>query len=244
MECSNTGKALIRKHEGVVPKVYIDPVGVRTGYIGHTGPDVDVLPVGTPISKAQGEKWFKEDVQEAEDIVNNAVKVDLPQECFDAICSFVFNVGHGRADKGSRRGKDGFVVLRNGKPSTMLVKINRNDLEGAADELEKWVSGTDKDGKRKKLAGLVRRRLEEKALFLKGLHEEDCESGVVADEEEKPKSMAREPAVQATGAVTAAAVIADQADKVSALAPYSEAIMFVFIALTILGLIYALKSKK
>lgn len=64
----------------------------------------------------------------------------------DAMVSFAFNVG-----------------LGNLQSSTLRMKYNRGDYEGAADEFLKW----NKAGG-KVLNGLVRRREAERALFLSG----------------------------------------------------------------------------
>ncbi len=63
---------------------------------------------------------------------------------FAALVSFAFNVG-----------------LGNLQSSTLRMKYNRGDFDGAADEFLKW----DKSGG-KVLAGLTRRRIAERFLFL------------------------------------------------------------------------------
>jgi lysozyme len=69
------------------------------------------------------------------------------QGVFDALVSFSFNVG-----------------LGNFQRSTMRMKINRGELEAAADEFLKWT----KSGGRV-LPGLVKRRNDERALYLSGV---------------------------------------------------------------------------
>lgn len=236
LKTSNNGRKFIRGHEGVVYKVYLDPVGIKTGGAGHIGPDVDALDVGTKLSKAQVEKWFSEDVEEAEDIVNRHVKVDLPQEAYDALVSFVLNVGPGK--KGV---KDGFVTLKSGRPSTMLTLLNQNKLEAAAAEFPKWASA-----KGKPLPGLKRRRLEEQAMFLRGIRLEDdeLETNVEADCEKVTPSALRDPKVQSLGAVSTAAALNEVASKTEALAPYSDYALYLFIALTVLALLYTLRGRK
>jgi lysozyme len=233
MKTSKQGRAFIVGHEATVDHVYLDPVGVKTAWKGHTGPDINALAVGTKITKAQGERWFNEDLAEAEAIVHRGVKVELTQFMFDALVAFVFNVGPGK--KGV---KDGFLVLKNGRPSTMLTKINASDFDGAAAEFPKWASA-----KGKKLPGLVRRRAEEQAMFLSGIEEEPYEANVEADCERKAKPLHRQPGAQATAAVTTAALLNEQADKISLLAPYSDALTWIFVGLVILGLIYSLKKR-
>lgn len=65
---------------------------------------------------------------------------------FDALVSFAFNVGLGNLQR-----------------SGLRMKTNRGDFEEAADEFMKWT----KAGGRV-LPGLVKRRMDEKALYLSG----------------------------------------------------------------------------
>jgi lysozyme len=63
---------------------------------------------------------------------------------FDALVSFAFNVGLGNLQRSSLR-----------------MKINRGDLEDAAEEFMKWTKAAGRV-----LPGLVKRRNDERALFL------------------------------------------------------------------------------
>lgn len=96
------------------------------------------------IDEATAQRFFLEDIAWAEDAVNSKVKVGLTQNQFDALVSFVFNVG-----------------ATNFSKSTLLRKLNAGDYEGAADEFHRW-----KHQKGKVLRGLVRRRAEESEYFL------------------------------------------------------------------------------
>jgi lysozyme len=69
------------------------------------------------------------------------------QGVFDALVSFAFNVGLGNLQRSSLR-----------------MKTNRGELEEAADEFLKW----SKAGGRV-LPGLVKRRKDERALYLSGV---------------------------------------------------------------------------
>lgn len=234
---SKNGRALIAKHEGEVLHVYLDPIGIKTGGRGHTGPDVDALPVGTKITKKQSDAWFDKDVEEVEEIINRHVKVDnLPQDCVDSVASFVFNVGPGK--KGV---KDGFVTLKSGKQSTMLRKINEGDWEGAAAEFPKWNKAGGKVFK-----GLIRRRAEEQALFLRGLSEDEefMEPNIEADHEKQPDTAMKNPAVQATGVAGVAGLMNEAAKQIQPVADKAEYVTYVFVAIVIFALIYAIKAKK
>jgi lysozyme len=79
-----------------------------------------------------------------EKCIANCVSVSLTQGQYDALCSFVFNLG--------------CMALRN---STLLRKLNASDNLGAAEEFKKW----DHAGGRV-LAGLTIRRAKEAQLFL------------------------------------------------------------------------------
>ena len=68
------------------------------------------------------------------------------QSSFDAVVSFAFNAGTGRYQS-----------------STIRMKNNRADYEGAAEAFMMWTMGGGKV-----LPGLVRRRKAEKALYLRG----------------------------------------------------------------------------
>jgi lysozyme len=223
MKTSPNGRAFITGHEGEVLKVYSDPVGVKTAGVGRTGPEVDALPLGSKITKKQSQKWLDEDLRETEGTVNRHVKVSLTPSQFDSLVSLCFNIGEG-----------------NFKSSTLLKKLNAGDYQGAASEFSRWVYA-----KKKKLPGLVRRRMEEQAMFLKGIPQEaELETNVECDQPEPAPSALNNRGVQAAGAATTAAVLSEQAEKVSMLAPYSDYLMLVFVALTVLALVYALKGRK
>ena len=146
---------LIKKHEGLRLRAYPDPgsdgAPWTIGY-GHTR---GVKP-GDTCTLEQAEEWLTEDLNYAYKVVDKNVKVSLTSNQRDALASFVFNVGEGR--KGV---KDGFVSLKSGNPSTLLKKLNSGTYKAAADELLKWVYGSGR-----KLPGLVKRRKEERELFL------------------------------------------------------------------------------
>lgn len=109
---------------------------------GHT----NGVEENTTCSQAQADQWLLDDVSDAENAVNRLVKIGLTQEEFDALVDFTFNCG-----------------VYAFEHSTMLAKLNDNDVEGASDEFEKW----DMAGG-KVIAGLLRRRDAERALFLLG----------------------------------------------------------------------------
>jgi hypothetical protein len=95
------------------------------------------------ISQTEAETILRRDVSRFEDGVLSAVKVTLTQGQFDALVSFAFNVGMGALGK-----------------STLLKKLNAGRYRDVPAELMKWTNGGGRE-----LAGLVRRRREEAALW-------------------------------------------------------------------------------
>ncbi|WP_372396895.1 lysozyme [Azospirillum sp. HJ39] len=201
---------LVKEAEGLRLTAYPDPATGGApwtiGY-GHTGPDVRP---GLRIAQAQAEELLQADLGEAAAIVDRAVTVELTDNQFGALVSFVFNVGAGRKAKGRDAGKDGFVTLKTGQPSTMLRKLNLGDVAGAAAEFAKWTRGGGKV-----MAGLVKRRAAEASLFLSdGTHP----VGRGAEPAPAMKPMTRSvSAVSGGGALGLAgiAVLLDQARDVS-----------------------------
>ena len=133
--------SLIKEFEDLYLEAYLCPAGKWTIGYGHT----KTAKPGMKITERGAEELLQHDLAWCEDAVRKNVKVPLTQNQFDALVSFVFNVGEGAFRK-----------------STLLKKLNAGDYEGAANEMPRW-----KRGGGKVLRGLVRRREAEKKLFLK-----------------------------------------------------------------------------
>lgn len=140
MKVSNNGINLIKRFEGLELKSYKDSVGILTIGYGHT----NAVKAGDVVTGEQADAFLREDLQVAELTVNTNVKVKLTQGQFDALVSFVFNLGSGNFVK-----------------STLIKKLNAGDYAGAADEFGKWGNAGGK-----KLPGLVKRRAAEREVFL------------------------------------------------------------------------------
>lgn len=141
MQLGPQGETLIKSFEALRLAAYLDQGGVPTIAWGHTGPEVKM---GLTCDASSAEAWFKADTAGACKAINSLVDVAIVQTQFDALVSFVFNVGVG-AFKGS----------------TLLRLLNGGDSAGAADQFLAWnkVNGVQN-------AGLTRRRAAERALFL------------------------------------------------------------------------------
>ncbi len=145
MKISENGIALLKKFEGLELEAYQDIAGIWTIGYGHTGDDVKP---GMTITEREAEAILRRDLKPREDAVERLVSVPLNQNEFDALVSFVYNVG---------------VSAFQG--STARKRLNRGDRMGAADALTWWNKATV-GGVLREVLGLTRRRAAEKALFL------------------------------------------------------------------------------
>jgi len=143
MEISITGIKLIEFYEGNKFKSYKCPAGVWTIGIGTT--KINGVPVkeGQTCTKEQAYDYLREHLKEEVYPTLEKIKVELNQNQFDALCSFIYNVGNGAFEK-----------------STLLKLLNKGDFDGVAKEFSKWTRAGGKT-----LAGLVKRRKSEKELF-------------------------------------------------------------------------------
>ena len=121
---------------------YLDPVGIPTICYGHTA----TAKVGDTKSAEECERLLQQDLGIALGAVDKALPV-LPPSTRAAFGSFTYNVG---------------VGAFNG--STLLRKAKAGDLEGACEELPRWVYAGGR-----KLKGLVIRREAERELCLADL---------------------------------------------------------------------------
>jgi lysozyme len=145
VKISENGIQLLKRFEGLELEAYQDIAGVWTIGYGHTGPDVQP---GMKISERDAEELLRRDLKPREQVVDGGTKVSLNQNEFDALVSFVYNVG-----AAAYRG------------STALKRLNKGDRIGAADALTWWNKATV-GGVLREVLGLTRRRAAERALFL------------------------------------------------------------------------------
>lgn len=89
MKISSRGIELIKSFEGLVTTAYRCQAGVLTIGYGHT---YNVYQ-GQTISREEAEQLLARDLVWAEECVSSKVKKPLNQNQFDALVSFVFNVG-------------------------------------------------------------------------------------------------------------------------------------------------------
>lgn len=137
---SADGIRLIQSFEGLMLQAYQDSVGIWTIGYGSTRN----VHQGDRITKEQAEQRLQDDLEPAENCVRSEVTgVRLTQHQFDALTSFVFNVG--------------CMAFRN---STLLKKLQMGDFEAAAGEFSHWTRAGNQHP-----LGLVRRREAEAEWF-------------------------------------------------------------------------------
>ncbi|MEM9924140.1 MAG: glycoside hydrolase family protein [Cyanobacteria bacterium P01_D01_bin.50] len=145
---SNKGLKFIAKHEGMILHLYNDPANHATigvGHLVHYGPINGSEPeeFKRGITQQRAMEILRADVIQAEKIIHKLVKVALNQNQFDALVSFVFNIGETQF-----------------KSSTLLAKLNNGNYNAVPSELNRWVYAEGK-----KLPGLINRRRDEGNLF-------------------------------------------------------------------------------
>jgi lysozyme len=147
MKTGDNGIKLIKKYEGFRAKAYLCPAKVWTiGYGTTKYPNGKPVMMGDVCTEKQAEEYLRNYLSYAENSVGSVIRVSLSQNQFDAIISFVYNLGIGSFSK-----------------STLLKKINDSPYDPSIHaEFLKW----NKAGG-VVLNGLTKRREEETQLYFK-----------------------------------------------------------------------------
>lgn len=140
MQICNRALGLIKEFEGCSLKSYKCPAGVWTAGFGSTGKDIGPKTVWT---QEQADARLLADLAKFEAGVEAAAKAPNIRQ-FSAMVMLAYNIG-----------------LEAFKSSTLLKKFNAGDHKGASYEFVKWNKAAGKE-----LAGLTRRRLAERDLFI------------------------------------------------------------------------------
>ncbi|RLV60995.1 lysozyme [Parashewanella curva] len=136
----------IADHEGYVPGVYVDPIGILTSCYGHTG---DELQHGQFFSEQECLSQLANDLESFnQELLNLTKGVELSKGEHAAYLSFIYNVGSG-----------------NFRDSTLRKKLHNDDRVGACNELPRWVYASGI-----KLNGLIIRRENERKLCMRDLN--------------------------------------------------------------------------
>lgn len=140
MEISQTGIDLIKKYEGCRLFAYRDSVGVATIGYGHT----KGVYMGMAITQKQADEMLKEDIAPIEKMLNG-MGINFRQGQFDALCSWIFNLGQGKFNSSTMKK---FIVAK------------KADMD-ITDQMIKWHYAGGKP-----LLGLKRRRCAEANMWL------------------------------------------------------------------------------
>ena len=145
LKLSEPGAALIRRWETLRTKAYLDTEGIPTIGYGTTSKSGIPVKMGMVITAKQAEDYMQTTIDKIYGAaVKEYVRVPLRQQEYDALCSFVYNVGGGAL-----------------KSSTLLRKLNKGQYADVPAELMRWTHS--KSGNAAK--GLRNRRMAEIALW-------------------------------------------------------------------------------
>ena len=167
MKLSKAGADLMHRYEGYRTRPYLCPAHIWTIGYGHVlyqeqirlpvmrvGDYTGMIRKEFPLRPEDNRVWSRDEIEElfSQDVASferGALRLSPNlvnrQGAFDAVVSFAFNAG-----------------LGNYQRSTIRMKNNRGDFEGAADAFMMWTKGGGRE-----LPGLVKRRRDERALFLR-----------------------------------------------------------------------------
>ncbi len=147
MQMSENGRSKVADWEGFKPRAYRDAGGKLTIGVGHllTRSELsagkiwiqgEAVRYAAGLSDRQVLDLLAQDLEGAENAVNEGVEVELQQNQFDALVSFCFNVGA--------------TAFKN---STLLRRLNQGGYEEVPAQLRRWVHCNGAV-----VAGLVNRR--------------------------------------------------------------------------------------
>lgn len=152
---SQNGIDLIKRFEAYKEKMYNDAAGHCTiGYgsklhSGNCDGRANEQPYVNGVSEADATRMLQAELSTYEATIGSTAKVPLNQNQFDALASFVYNVGLSAFNK-----------------STLAKLLRGGDYTGVPAEIKKWTKARV-NGQLVDLKGLVKRRGEEAELFQK-----------------------------------------------------------------------------
>jgi lysozyme len=153
MNVSPNGVSFIAGWEKYAATPYRDLNGFWTWGYGHLQMPGETRPAF--ISQPNALALLKNDLGQFVGIANNALKVAVSQNQFDAFISILMNVG-----PGVPKVKDGIILLKSGTQSTLLKDINARLFPAAALQFLLWDQANGR-----KVQGLLNRRQAESKLF-------------------------------------------------------------------------------
>ena len=152
MKTSPLGLQKIKSAEGFRARPYICPAGKPTiGYGSTFYPNGRLVTTSDKmITEHEASVMLEANLARYEREILRLVKVPLTQGQFDALVSFCYNLGTAALGQ-----------------STLLKYLNEKHYQLAAEEFPKWCKArSPQTGKMVELAGLKKRRLDEREMFL------------------------------------------------------------------------------
>jgi lysozyme len=138
----------LKKEESVRYKAYKDCCGKWTIGVGHLIMDQEKDLLMKTITEQQVNSLLEHDLVTCKNVIDNHVQVELTQNQFNALASFIFNEGQG-------------AFLQ----STLLKKINsKAPKEEIEFEFKRWDKAVV-NGHLVEVEGLLNRRLQEAQLY-------------------------------------------------------------------------------
>jgi lysozyme len=147
MRISTAGKEVIKKHEALRLKSYMDTSGVWTiGYGNTFYENGNKVKSGDVLTSDRANTLFENIVNKFANAVESLLSVKVTQNQFDSLVSLAYNIGIG-----------------NFKKSSLLKKVNANPLDRSIiDSFAVWNKSGGKVSK-----GLINRRKSEAANYFK-----------------------------------------------------------------------------
>ena len=218
---------LVKKFEGLhkvkddgMVHAYRCPAGKWTcGFGGTRG-----VRSGDTWTKEYSEMRLIEDLEEHGKIVKKYVNVPLTQSQYDALTSFVFNLGGGAF-----------------RSSTLLKKLNKGMYDDCPEQIMRW-NKAKVDGKLTPLRGLTRRRSAEAAIFSRDAQLPSDEGGPQMPQKptaEAPKSLAKSKTMAGAGIAGAATAMNEVAGQIQGLVAYAPMLKTIFLICAIGGIALA-----
>jgi lysozyme len=220
---SEDGLNLVKKFEGLHKvtkegdvRAYRCPAGKWTIGYGHTRG----VKSGMRVSVPKCTEMLIADLHEAGNVVRRYVNVPLSQNQYDALVSFVFNLGEG-----------------NFKSSTLLKRLNQGKYDEVPAQIIRW-NKARVDGVLTELRGLTRRRTAEAAMFAMDatLADDGGDLMVQKPAQEATKPLIKSKTMAGAGVAGLATVAQEAATKLEGLVAYSDTIQYAFLALSVAGI--------
>lgn len=161
------------------------------------------------------------DLNEHAEAIHHYVTVPLTQNQYDALTSFIFNLGAGAF-----------------KSSTLLKKLNKSMYDEVPEQFMRWNKARVK-GKLTPLAGLTRRRAAEAALFSADAElttEEGAPAMVQKPEATATKSLTKSKTMAGAGIAGLATTLNEVSGQIQGLVSYAPMLKTIFLVCAIGGI--------